>query len=1317
MSDSEGEEISIADFHDSEESDFAPATKKGKGSVTKQPPKASKKAPTSKASKPAKAPAKASKKKPLASIDENVQDPASDFMDVDDSDSDASEAGPSKKAPTKAKKTASEMYQQLTPIEHILKRPDSYIGSVETHTDKLWVYDSKSGRMVLRDVKYVPGFFKIVDEILVNAADNKINDPNMDTLKINIDVENNTISVWNNGRGIPIEIHSKTKIYIPEMIFGHLLTSSNYDDDEKKLTGGRNGYGAKLTNIYSTEFIVETADKNTSQKYKQVFTNNMGTKGAPKITKNSKNEEFTHITFKPDLARFGMETIDKDTEALLKKRVYDMAGTVRDIKVVLNGERLKIKNFKSYCEMYLSSASAEAVEKGSGASLNKPTLVYEEINDRWAVGYALSDSGTFQHISFANSISTIKGGTHVGLVADQIVKGLQAHIEKKNKGAKVGPAQIKNHMWIFVRALIENPTFDSQTKETLTLLSSKFGGKKPALSEDFMKRVLKSGIVDNVLSWAKFKSEQLIRNTDGKKHTRLTGLTKLSDANNAGSKLAHKCTLILTEGDSAKALAEAGLSVVGRDNFGVFPLRGKLLNVREASHDQIMKNQEIQNIKKIMGLVHGKAYEDLKGLRYGSIMIMADQDHDGSHIKGLLINLLDHFFPSLLRMSGFLVEFVTPIVRAMKGKQKIDFFTMEEFKQWNEENNRDGKWSTKYYKGLGTSNDNDAMEYFSHTEKHVIPFSAVKQEERDLIDMAFSKKRADDRKEWLRNFKPGTFIEHDVDEIEIKDFINRELICYSIADNMRSIPCVVDGLKPGQRKVIFGCFKRKLKSEIKVAQLIGYISEKTAYHHGEQSLATTIIALAQTFVGSNNINLLSPNDGDSIEPEWYVPVIPLVLVNGAQGIGTGYSTTIPNFNPVDIVANIRRLMNNEPMGTVEKGEDGKFTVHGIVNKIDRETIEITELPVYVWTQDYKERLEKWVTGSDNTPPYVKDYKEYHTNTTVHFVITMTSEGMKKAEAEGLYKFFKCTAPIATSNMMAFDANNKLRKYATPEEIIEDFFPLRMRFYQKRKDYLCNELRNQWEKLSNQARFVQMIIDRKLVVSRRKKADIVAELRKLEFRPFLKGSKAKTTEEGEPAEDNADEEEEDTGSSSDYDYLLGMAIWSLTDEKVAKLLRERDAKQQELEVLLAVKPSEMWDNDLEKLLDDFEKLLEHDAEISRKAAKGKKASATLKTRKSLTGGKTKGKKFDSDEDDDFKPSKATAKKATTKVATDKPKATARAKAAFDEDSAPSKSTSKNESDFEAPVVKKKAAAKKPALPTSDSDVDMRPTTKKPAAKRK
>ncbi|KAI6133866.1 DNA topoisomerase II [Pisolithus croceorrhizus] len=1367
MSSSEEENFDLDAVSCDESDGYSPAPKK----VTKV---AAKKATNStvKATKPPAKPKPAPKKKVLAPKDENADDMRwDDHEDISDDDA------PQPTVATNARKdkTASEMYKKLTQLEHILKRPDSYIGSVETITQPMWTYDSENNRMTHREVKYVPGFFKIVDEILVNAADNKINDPSMDTIKVNIDVEEGTISVYNNGRGIPIEMHSKEKMYIPELIFGHLLSSSNYDDDEKKLTGGRNGYGAKLANIYSLEFTVDTADKNTGLKYKQTWTNNMNKCGTAKITKNGKGEEYTRVTFKPDLKRFGMDRIDEDTVSLLKRRVYDLSGTVKNVKVFLNDERLKIKNFKQYVELYLSSAAAEATAASGGAAQVKPTVIHEQISDRWEVAFAVSD-GTFQQVSFANSIATIKGGTHVNLIADQIAKNLITAITKKNKGATVKPAQIKNHMWIFVNALVENPTFDSQTKETLTLTASKFG-TKPSLSEDFMKKVQKSSIVDQVLNWAKFKADQQIKKTDGSKRNRLTGMTKLADANNAGTKYAERCTLILTEGDSAKALAVAGLGVVGRDHFGVFPLRGKLLNVREAKHDQIMKNEEIQNIKKIMGLQHNKEYSNVSNLRYGRLMIMTDQDHDGSHIKGLLINFLDHFFPSLLKVPNFLVEFVTPIVRVSKGKQRIDFFTIPEYEQWLENTPDAHKWDSKYYKGLGTSSDADARSYFSNMAKHMIPFATTQEGDRDLIELAFSKKKADERKEWLRQFRPGTYLDHNMDEIPFSDFINKELILFSMADNVRSIPSVADGLKPGQRKVIWGCFKRKLKKEIKVAQLVGYISEVAAYHHGEASLTMTIVNLAQDYVGSNNVNILLPNgqygtrdqggkdhasaryiftelsplartifnpaddplltylkeDNDWIEPEYYMPVIPLVLINGAEGIGTGWSTNIPSYNPVDVVANLRRLMAGEEMtpmlpwwrgfkGTIRKVGDHKYDVTGIARKINDTTVEITELPIHKWTQSYKAELEAMI--GEKGDGVIKDYKEHHDNMNVHFVVTMAAKDLEKAEEQGLIEFFKLTSKVNTSNMICFNFEGKIQKYDSPEEIIDEFYPKRLAFYQKRKDFLANELQTQFERLSNQARFVKMIVDKELVVSNRKKADIIADLRKFKFRPFPKVSKAKAAGETEEVvnqdEDAGEAEAGEAAGSTDYDYLLGMAIWSLTKEKIEKLLQQAAEKEAELLALLERTPKQLWNEDLDNFLKEWEKSCQEYESRSLLDANGKKIKkkqATLEHRKSLTNGRPRKALHSDDSEDDFKPTKAAAKKKVESKPKPKPAVAGPSKIESEDEKpapAPKKAAVKNvakkeepqsDSELEITGPPPKKVAKASKLPDSGSDIEM------------
>lgn len=343
----------------------------------------------------------------------------------------------------------------------------------------------------------------------------------MDAIKVVIDREAGLISVWNNGAGIPIEMHSEHGVYIPEMIFSHLLAGSNFDDDQKKITGGRNGYGAKLANIFSHEFVVETADANSAKKYKQTFTKNMSVTGTPKITENKKKDEFTKISFRPDFDKFGMPNgIDDDTEALLKKRVYDMAGTLAGVKVSLNDERLKVKNFKSYVEMYTQAVIEVTAGKGKkaakagqkrtregsaaqdadapvGASpggtvavdgMPKTPIIYEKFGDRWEIAFAPSE-GQFQQVSFVNSIATTKGGTHVDYISKQVVDGIIESISKKAKKqvTTIKPFTVKNHLWIFVNCLIENPAFDSQTKENMTLTASKFGSKC-SVSEGFLKK-------------------------------------------------------------------------------------------------------------------------------------------------------------------------------------------------------------------------------------------------------------------------------------------------------------------------------------------------------------------------------------------------------------------------------------------------------------------------------------------------------------------------------------------------------------------------------------------------------------------------------------------------------------------------------------------------------------------------------------------------------------------------------------------------------------------------------------------------------------
>ena len=1196
-----------------------------------------------------------------------------------------------------ASKSIEQTYTKKTQLEHILLRPDTYIGSVEKQTQNMWVYESESKQVVNKQITYVPGLYKIFDEIIVNAADNKQRDKTMDRIEVTIDTADGSIRVWNNGKGIPVHIHKEHNIYVPELIFGNLLTGSNFDDDEAKTTGGRNGYGAKLANIFSTCFIVETADSERGLKFKQTFKNNMGDKGTPEIAKHS-GKDYTCITFYPDLKRFKMNLMDEDIVSLLMKRAYDVAVTnsapESKLHVYLNGSKIDVRNFEQYI----------SIHKG----LEAPVF-FERISDRWEIGVGISD-GTFQQVSYVNSICTMKGGCHVNYIADQITAKLVNIVKKKNKGAEVKAGQIKNHLAVYVNTLIINPAFDSQTKENLTTKQTSFGSTC-TVPDKLVKALEKSPLIDNILSWAKFKQNAELKKKGGSKRSKLFGVTKLDDANFAGTAKSTDCTLILTEGDSAKALAVSGLGVIGRDFYGVFPLKGKLLNVREAAHAQIMKNEEIQNIAKILGLTFGRQYDDVKDLRYGHLMIMTDQDHDGSHIKGLLINFLHYFWPSLLKIDGFLQQFITPIVKCNKGRQDVTFFTIPEYNNWKADH-EDGKgWKIKYYKGLGTSTSAEAKDYFSNLPKHEVDFQWSAESD-NYIELAFAKKRVDDRKLWLLSMAQDTFINYDVPSIPYDDFVNKELILFSHADNERSIPHFMDGFKPSQRKVLFGCLKRNLKQEIKVAQLAGYISENAAYHHGEVSLTQTIVGMAQNYVGSNNINLLSPcgqfgtrlmggkdaasaryiftrleniartifhpsddplleyldDDGQSIEPVCYVPVIPMLLVNGADGIGTGWSTSVPTYNPRDVIANLRRMIAGEQpvdmqpwyrgfKGSVaaKTGRDSNnFVVSGVIDQVAEEKFVISELPVGKWTTDYKQMLETMIIGAapaavaegEKAAPVasiIKEFKENHTDTEVLFTVTVPAEKCQAIVNEGLTKKFKLETSVSTSNMHTFDQHGQIKKFESPAEILTSFYGVRIAFYEKRKYYLLSKLKEDYLRLENKMRFISSVCNGTLVVSNRLKEDLLNELKFNGYKPFC-DSKAKKSK---ADEDMADEVEEEKASDIErgYDYLLSMKIWSLTKEKVAELDSQRRGKKMELEDLNAKSAEDLWLADLvalEEALVSYEKTFDDAKAQELKAQSRANTNRKVKDGKRVAGGTKKavkkGKNFDgsSDEeqDDDF-----------------------------------------------------------------------------------
>lgn len=1112
---------------------------------------------------------------------------------------------------TKMTTSIEDMYKMKSHHEHILTLPDTYIGSVEQDTLEAYVYDNSIDKIIKKNITYVPGLYKIYDEIIVNARDRTVIDKTCNMISVNINKNDGKITVYNNGIGIPIELHKEHNIYVPEMIFGHLLTSSNYDK-KGKITGGKNGLGAKCTNIFSSEFIVETVDSNTNLKFTQKYCKNMTEKDHPVIEKVNKSIiSYTQISFIPDFKRFGIDHLTDDILSLFQKRVYDLAAcTDNNVSVYLDNKKIEIRSFDEYILKFYTVLPS------------KP--IYETFN-RWKVGVLYDPNAGFNQVSYVNGICTFRGGTHVKHVLDQITDKLVDLIKQKNKSLNIKPSFVKDNLTIFIDCIIEDPAFDSQTKETLASKASSFGSKY-IVSDTFIEKLSCSGITDEVLRFAQMKAIHELKKSDGKKTSTIHGLPKLEDAKWAGGRNALECRLILTEGDSAKSFAINGLDVIGRERFGVFPLKGKILNVRDATPKQLLGNDEIKNIKTIMGLKQGE--NDISKLRYGGILILTDQDADGAHIKGLLINFLHFFWPELVKINGFIQTINTPILKVfkktdIKRRNPQIFYTIADFNEWCKTNNTN-QYYVKYYKGLGTSTDKEARESFRDFNEKLITYIWESSDEinNDSITLAFSKDRSHDRKVWLKEHK--ICLSNGIKNITFTEFINNELRVFSLEDNIRSIPAL-DGFKPSQRKILFECLRNKKleKEEKKVAELAADVSGNTGYHHGQVSLEEAIVKLAQNFVGSNNINLLSPNgcfgsrnqggndcsssryiftqlneittkifrredipiynyledDGKSVEPEIYAPIIPMILVNGAKGIGTGYSTTIPSYNPKEIICNIMKMLKgDEPIELFPwyhgfKGKiikNGKnYTVSGIYNIIDSHTVRITELPVGTWIQDYKEFLESLIiTNANDNSKILSGYDNNSNNNNVDFTLCFHGNSLQHLlKNDLLEKKLKLTSSINLSNMHIYNTDKIITKYDNTCEIFKDFFHFRLGIYDIRKKYYTKLLENKMNILKYKKLFLELYNSRDIIIEHKTEDEVIELLKQFNF-PLLS--------------------EDINSNDGSYKYITSIPLFSLTKDKMQKLEEELKKRQNDYDAYINLSVHDLWKIELAELLEYYEK---------------------------------------------------------------------------------------------------------------------------------
>ena len=1230
-------------------------------------------------------------------------------------------------------------YIKLSDIDHILNRPDMYVGSIQNIQEEIYISDPINFTISKETLKYSQALSRIFIEALSNAIDNVQRSKETDTpctkIKITIDIDSGLTTIWNDGSAIPVEKNGEDD-YIHTMIFGQLRTSSNYNDSEERLVSGKNGYGVKILNVFSKFFSVKGFDPHTQLIFSQTWKDNMKIVTEP-ILKSCKNKNgYTEISFIPDFSRFKMTGYTKDTLKIFLKYIVD-AAMLTKVHVYFNDILVPAKNLLEYAKLYNNQITENLYIK---TPTHEVVIMPNTTGDE------------FKAISFVNGIHTPYNGRHVDSWSETIFRPIVDKLNKKDKPS-LTIKDVKQFFYLFVNITVPNPEFSSQTKMELTGPSI-----TTQISQQHLSKIFKWSVMSNIEHIIRTKDLISLKKVEKQRTKKIDGVDQ---ANYAGTKRSEDCCLILCEGDSAKPFAVTGLDIgmfgkKGRDWIGIMTLRGKILNARNATPTQISNNQILTNLIRALNIHVNVDYTDnnnFKTLNYGRIVMLTDADADGLHIGGLILNFFHAMYPSIFkRQTPFIVNMLTPIVKVSIRNSSLTFYDERKFREFMVSHGN-SKITAKYYKGLGTSTEEEVFEVFG---KRIAQLTSDSETDSNM-DKIFNKTQSDARKQWLEMYDPNTYhIIPDTDSVfdmNISSFLNHEVIKHSLDNCHRNIPNLMDGLKESQRKVLYSCFLKNLNAntkQLKVAQLAGFVAEKTNYHHGEQNLYGCITGMATCFVGSNNIpllyrggqfgcldpdtdirmyngsilkayeiqqedillgddlkprfvketvkgidfmfriiqgdgteyivnsqhiltlaykrqdlvdislkkflemkdtrdyegvkniygdfkfydiqviymgrgpfcgwsvtdnerfllgdftithnsrlnggddaskaryiftrlesvtrNLFHPDDdvllektmsdGDMVEPRFYIPIIPTVLLNGVSaGIGTGWSSTIPSFNPRDICDAVKYWIKHDKTcdglsltpwyrgfkGTIEKHTDNRFITRGICERITDNKVMIKELPIGLWTDTFKETLETLVDEKR-----INSMSSYSTTNTIQFEIKEKPDFTCDINSLKLYSY------ISISNMVLYDENDKITKFDSVNTIIDRFCRVRMKYYILRKQYILTAIKTTLKILENKRRFIYEIITDKLTVFKRPENDIIKDLKD-------RGYSAST------------EDKDET-----YGYLLRLSIKNFTSEKLKELDTEISTTRSKLSSIEAITEKQMWLNDIDSFLSEYAK---------------------------------------------------------------------------------------------------------------------------------
>jgi DNA topoisomerase-2 len=1229
---------------------------------------------------------------------------------------------------------------RLNPFQFALLRPDTYIGSVVTKNASKFVFvepsedgddgsDAESvasgdsgasgktkknkGTIANKTIKYNPGLERLFIEAMSNAIDNvwrsKEKGIPMKRFEVTLDTDPDSdtygeISITNDGAHISVEkiideyedpytgVVTKNPIYPAELFFGYMNAGTNFDNDENRKTSGKNGIGVKVVNIFSKKFSIHHYDPDKKLVFLQTFSDNAKVRNTPSVTKGTGKSGWTTVTFLPDYERFGYPGLDDDFVSLIKRHLHD-AAMITGLGVTLNGEKIAVKNLEAYARLYYPSKK------------NKLLSFESEYGDECVVAETdeifVAEDKSVGSVSFINGIYTSNGGIHVEAFADKIFPFLvEAYNSRKPKkgGVELKTTANKLHPFftLFVRAeKYGGPNFDSQSKNKLESF-----GRAPNIITEFklcekanasnFNKIFRAN-VEKMLKWSwvntlderlEAEADAKLMRKDKKENSGYISLgSKGSDANDAGKKNAMDCVMYLTEGDSAKSFAERlrckHPSGNGNDIFGCLALRGKVLNVVNASLRDASANAEIKLIKQVLGLQFGKKYDTVaerKELRYGAVCILTDADDDGIHIEGLLIALFKKYWPGLfvslpeLPHPHFVTSLSTVVVIGKKGPvknpERMVFYTNPEYKTWHEAQGSTRGWNFKYIKGLGQHSPGDEEIYLNNPK--ILKFESDLENDNEEHDfaLAFDKSSASYRKDWILN-SIGSEPKYTPDGVmTLSRFIHEQLIIYHKMVLRRAIPTLMDGMKMSQQKALYGARKYfgKSNNPKKLTVFVGSCTESTHYHHGDVSLAKTIIKLGQGFVGSNNIPLFvndgqfgsrvsggddaaapryletmledivptifnsdddpilehNYDDGEPVEFKFFAPVVPMILINGATGIASGFSSEIPCYNPDDVVKWIEMWLedpvkakefvmvpwyrgfigtnelvknsNGKVTGWISKGildppgkgvdviapsrekgkGKGRSKIEGLTKDYSKHWT-IRESPIGLWRDDLKEWLEylsegeipkgkKWKKHDAN---YIKSFAELHksTNQTLFKILPSPEFTPDMTVAKNL-KILQ--NKFSLTNLVVLDEEYRPVVFDSVEQLFDRWCSFRFGLYTKRRTYLISSYTAELAQTRAKIDYISAIVSKPQRLDlNRELAVVQKDLEEKLSLPRINGG---------------------------YSYLLDMPTGSLTKERVASL-EEKYLKISEL--LKSVKASnekDMWKSDLANFKIEYAKFL-------------------------------------------------------------------------------------------------------------------------------